>query len=606
MLDTVEDVLFPRIIEAQSIGVDAITGCTATSVAAKAAIEKCLVQALEAAGCDAGAISALKTVPEKKGGSEELHTQILVIGMGGSGTYAALRATEFGAEVLAIEKQGRYGGTTALTSEIESINPARIKEKYNNGEDYCDAEAMRAAWGEYVEGDAKDEIIDEFFEQSGPALDWLAIDHGIPFDFEAKVGFTPSDVYPVKFQWWPNTSEKIPVMFGANKAEIATYFDSLVSEYVANGGKYMLETEAYDLIVEDGKVIGALAKNLVDGTEYTIYADAVIMATGGFAGNGEMTTKYLSDEYYPLKGVWRVYGSQRNNGKMIQSAIDHGAATYNMGMPPEVHMSGSYDFIPVSAGFEVHEIEGMIGSFSGVQSVWSVADAPMYLGISANSLAVGRDGKRFASETGIAMLDPWIAGPTYWSVYSTTQLDDIMNNGFKFNNGGVAAGFLGYLGAIPQGTPLPELYDVLAYAENMGYVVKGDTIEELAAKMEVDPAVLAETIAAYNGYCESGVDEQFGKPAEYLDKIGDGPFYAVKMASYTYGTIGALDIDKDFHVLDTNGEVMEGLYALGGDSMGVMFTEKKPYVTYGGANNGWALTSAYVAGEIVANYVSGK
>lgn len=64
-------------------------------------------------------------------------------------------------------------------------------------------------------------------------------------------------------------------------------------------------------------------------------------------------------------------------------------------------------------------IEGVEGNFTGVQQVWFVADLPTYLGISSNSLAVAPTGKRFSSETGIAMLDPWKAGPTYYSIWST-------------------------------------------------------------------------------------------------------------------------------------------------------------------------------------------
>lgn len=115
MLDTVQNTLFPRIIENQSTGVDSLTGATVTSNAAKQAIDDCLTQA----GAD---LAAFHAIPEKKGGEEEITTQVLVIGMGGSGTYAALRAQESGAQVLAIEKQARYGGTTALTSEIGVIN----------------------------------------------------------------------------------------------------------------------------------------------------------------------------------------------------------------------------------------------------------------------------------------------------------------------------------------------------------------------------------------------------------------------------------------------------------------------------------------------------
>ena len=128
-------------------------------------------------------------------------------------------------------------------------------------------------------------------------------------------------------------------------------------------------------------------------------------------------------------------------------------------------------------------------------------------------------------------------------------------------------------------------------------------MEELAAKIGVDAAALAETVAAYNGYCETGVDAEFAKPAELLTKIGEGPYYAVEMASYSYNTCAGLDINEKMQVLDVNGNVMEGLFCVGSDSAGVLFTEKKPYVTFGGANNGWTLTSAYVVGEIIADMV---
>ncbi|MDO4492552.1 MAG: FAD-binding protein [Clostridia bacterium] len=609
MRDTVAAKLFPRIIETQSVGVDSICGATVTSGAVKTAVADCIAQALAAAGCEADAIAAFKTVPEKKGGSEELTTQVLVIGMGGSGTYTALRAAECGAQVLAIEKQGRYGGTTALTSEIESINPPRIKEIYNNNEDFCDADAMYKAWLEYVEGDARVNVVDMYFEQCGPALDWLALDHGAQFDMKPQAGFTPTDVYKVKFQWLPNFDERNPMAptYGYNKAEIATYFDRLVNDYTAFGGQYMLETEAYDLIVEDGKIVGAKAKNLVDGTEYTIRADAVVIATGGFLGNPEMTEKYLSNEYYPMKGTWKIYGSARNDGKMLQAAIDHGAATYNIGMPPEVHMSGTVDFLPAHEyGYPINYAEGTLDFNTGLECRWTVADLPLIMGVSADSLAVTVEGKRFTSETGIAMLDPWIAGPNYWSIWSAEQIDGIVSTGLKTDVIGPAVGFLGHRGSIPSGVALPEAYEVLGHAMDRGYVFKADTVEELAKLINVDAAALAKTVADYNGYCETGVDAEFGKDAALLTRIGEGPFYAIKMASYSYNTCAGLDINEKLEVLDTNGNVMPGLYCVGSDSAGVLFTEKKPYVTFGGANNGWALTSAYVAGEIIANAVNAK
>lgn len=609
MIDAVAANMFPRILENQSINVDMVSGATFTSAAARTAIEDCIKQAIVAAGNEESAISAFKTTQEKIGGSEELETQVLVIGMGGGGTYTALRAAENGADVLVIEKQGRYGGTTALTSEIQSINPPRVQEKYNNGENFTDAEALYQAWTEYTEGDAKKEMLDLYFKNSGPAFDWLALDHGAMFDFDPKPGFTPQDWYKVKFQWYPNTSPDHPnaPTYGYNKREIASYFDKLVEDFTALGGKYMLETEAYELITDEtGAVVGAKAKNHLTGTEYTIKADAVVIATGGFLGNKEMTNEYLSDEYYPLKGAWKVYGSYGNDGKMIQSAIDMGAATYNIGMPPEVHMSGTPMFIPHSYGFAINRVEGQKSFNTGRQCVWSVADLPMFLGITPNSLAVGVDGERFTAETGVAMLDPWIAGPNFYSIWSSDQINNVRDNGFKHFLGGVSSGFLGYTGDIPVNTPLPEAYDVLDAGIEMGFIFKADTIEKLAEAIDIDSSALKNTVKTYNSYCASGKDEQFNKDAKYLETIGQGPYYAIKMASYSYNTCAGLDVNTKLQILNTSGEPIEGLFCVGSDCAGVLFTEKKPYVTYGGANNGWVLTSAYVCGESVAEYVNNK
>lgn len=64
---------------------------------------------------------------------------------------------------------------------------------------------------------------------------------------------------------------------------------------------------------------------------------------------------------------------------------------------------------------------------------------------------------------------------------------------------------------------------------------------------------------------------------------------------------GGLDINEHFQVLQDDGEtVINGLYCVGTDAMGVLFTEKKPYVTYGGANNGWGLVSGYLCGREIA------
>lgn len=590
ILQSAIDNMIPRMIELQSVSVDSICGATVSSNAIKAATEKALTEALEAGGSEASAITQFYVDQPKDGGEETIETEVLVVGMGGSGTTAALSAAETGAQVLAIDKAGKYGGTSSITSEGLFVNPPRFQEEHNNGEDYTDAEVMLNAWLEYTEGDAKEEIVERVIYESGEVLDWLVYDHNVGFA-EPLTGFTESDVYVTKYQWLPND-----IMY--NKDSIGKYFDGLYDDFEALGGTYMLETEGYELIYDEASntVTGVKARNLADGTEYTINAKVVVLATGGFAGSPEMEEALLRNDYYPLKGVWQHLGSKQNDGKMIQAAMDIGAGLYNESIPPEVHNSGTMSWL--TGQFEVHEVEGVVGMVTGRPSIWSEGDLPANMGWSADSLAVDAEGRRQISETQVSFLGPWIFGPNYYSIWSESQVETLINEGFDTDRSGPSSEFLSYGTQIPIGTPIPNAHEVLDAAEEAGIVVKADTIEELAEKMGMDPAVLAETVANYNSYCESGVDEEFGKPAELLDPIGDGPYYCVIMASYCYGTCGALDINEQFQVLKEDGETpIGGLYAVGTDSMGVLFTEKKPYVTYGGANNGWGMVSGYLAGR---------
>ena len=590
ILQAAIDKMIPRMIENQSITVDSITGATVSSNAIKAATKTALEEALVAGGSDASAVSAFQVDVPKKGGEETIDTQVLVIGMGGSGTTAALAAAEEGLQVLAIDKAGRYGGTSSITTEALFVNPPKFQAEHNNGEDYTDADVMYDAWVAYGEGDAKEDIVHRMIYESGEVLDWLVYDHGVGFA-EPMTGFTESDVYVTKYQWLPND-----IMY--NKAEIGAYFDGMWSDFEALGGTYMLETEGYELIYDEATntVTGAKARNLADGTEYTINADAVIIATGGYAGSPELEEQLLRNDYYPIKGVWKHLGSTQNDGKMLQAAMDIGAGTYNISMAPEVHNSGTETWLTTQ--FEAHYIDGQLGKVTGRPAFWTEGDLPANLGWSADSLAVDANGERFTSETGVSFLDPWIAGPNYYSIWSQEQLDKIAAEGFDTDRSGPSAEFLSSGTPIPIGTPVSNVADVMAAAEEAGIVVKADTIEELAEKLGMDPAVLSATVETYNGYCDTGVDEQFGKPAEFLDKVGEGPYYCVIMASYCYGSCGGLDINSDMQVLAEDGEtVINGLYAVGTDSMGVLFTEKKPYVTYGGANNGWGMVSGYLCGK---------
>ena len=239
------------------------------------------------------------------------------------------------------------------------------------------------------------------------------------------------------------------------------------------------------------------------------------------------------------------------------------------------------------------------------QAYYSVADIPMSLGNDNSAFNVNKYGERFANEERTSMFDPWKGGNIYYSIYSKERLEQITETGFTEAFNGPSGSYLGYYGsAIPTNVPLPEMFDVLTDAENSGIVVTADTLDELAEKLGIDSATLKASVETYNQYCEAGEDLDFGKAANHLVAVGDGPYYAIKMAPYCYDTCGGLDINENMQVLAADGTtVINGLYAVGTDSSGVLYTESDAYVDFGGAAMGWAYTSGRLAGGHAASTI---
>lgn len=614
VLQSAIDLMIPRMIENQSVTVDSICGATVSSNAIKMAAEAAVVEAIVAAGGSEADVKAFYVKEPVSTAQEELETDVLVIGMGGSGFSAAMSAVQTQYEaagndpskvsVLGIDKAGKYGGTSALTSSPMAVNPPSMVAQ--KGSDYVDVDVFKEDWMNYTEGDAKEELIDVMIGKSGETLDWL-MDLG--FEFAQPVpGFgTPYEVVCYYGEGFIGSDGQT-----TSKSVVGGFFDKMMDAYEEMGGKYLLETEGTELILEDGKVVGAKAEG-ADGTQYTIRAKAVILAGGGFAGNTEMEEKYLTNDYYPIKGAWNLYGCAQNDGKTIEMALEAGAGTYNISVPPMVHIGG----IPVLMhDYPVNKIEGQTDMWTHRAATWSLNDIPMVMALSPDTMAVNMEGKRFTDESGLAMMDPWKAGPEFYSIWSDSRIKDVQENGFEYASTGL---FINQ-GGVPVATPIPEIYEVLDKAAEYGLVYKGDTIEELAEQMGVEGAVLAESVKGYNAYCETGepngeiekADRIYSPEgadlgeAHYKKGIGEeGPFYAVKGASWCYSTAGGLDVDAQMRVLKEDGATpIQGLYAVGTDTIGVLLTEKKEYVKYGGAAQGWAFTSGREAGANAAVFAA--
>ncbi len=96
-----------------------------------------------------------------------------------------------------------------------------------------------------------------------------------------------------------------------------------------------------------------------------------------------------------------------------------------------------------------------------------------------------------------------------------------------------------------------------------GWIVKADTIEELAAKINRDPEALKATIDRYNEMVEKGVDDDFGRNPETMAKIDEGPFYAFELTPAVVATTGGARRDTHSRALDWNDNPIPNLYCVG-------------------------------------------
>lgn len=162
----------------------------------------------------------------------------------------------------------------------------------------------------------------------------------------------------------------------------------------------------------------------------------------------------------------------------------------------------------------------------------------------------------------------------------------------------------------PLGMAKPLPVPLFPYLRS-GYLIKGQTLEELARKCGIDPAGLCETVATFNTNARSGVDPDFGRgetafnryggdagnqPNPSLGPIEQGPFYAVRVVPGSFGTFAGLDTDGLGRALNNDGEPIDGLYVAGNDQANVM----GGHYPAGGINLGPALTFGYIAGRDLA------
>lgn len=618
LLKTAENFLIPRIIENQSVDIDTITGATGVSNGIEAATEDALKKALVAGGSTSRTVNNFHVTLANDKKSETLTYDVVVCGLGGAGSATAMsvaenmKAANRDISILAVETAGKYGGTASNAGTPFGINAPNTLA-LNNGELWCEYDSLLEDWlSNYSVGTpCKEECVRLIMDESGNTIDWLQDEHGFVFTRpQSFFGSNPAWKCGYNYVYKSNMEKDIDYAsrypnyaFTNRSSSVGQYYDRIINDFVNAGGEYLLETTATELLYDKGtnKVTGIKAVNDAADIEYTINAKAVVLCTGGFGGSADMVTKYLDNEYYPNQNQsWKLWGMAQNKGLMIESAIEQGVGTYNIDMPICTHFKTTASYLTEYPCYYRDGVEERMQE----QNVWSLNDVPMILGFDKNTVQVGVDGKRHFNET--SMFDFWMGGPVYYTIHGSDYIDDLAENGFPGEPGTYISSTRVFgQGGYPNAKPIPQIYEVLESAANEGTAFIADSLEELADKIGVPTDEFVAQVERYQSYCESGIDEEFSKSEQnLLKRLQYGPYYAVKCNPTPYATVAALDVDTNINVLLNDGKTaVGGLYACGNDSGGVIYSNAKAYVSYGGAALGWALTSGRLAGKHVVEYL---
>ncbi len=526
------EVIPDRIIEAQSTDVDVVSGASISSRALIAAVSSCL----ETAGMKVKKSNTRKVIPD----DIDKTTEVVIIGGGGAGLAAAVAATEAGSRVIIIEKTGFLGGNAIVSGGIFNCPDPALQDIADIKAHSLDS-LIENALSETPVNPLHKEVMDTVREQFNAykktdkhvfdSPEWFALQTWNGGD---KVGdldmlLVYADNAFSTLEWLKDLgmtfTDKINSASGSLYMRTHTSTEPHGTGYIAAfrdnlAGKsdlidIMTDTEGKSLIVEDGRVTGVNAQGK-SGNKVTLHATkAVILATGGFAGNVEMRMKYAQSDKWPdLSAKVISTNMQGVSGDGIRMAQEVGANLINM---------NQIQLLPYA-------------------NPWTGGTGDITLTYSG-SIYINKNGERFVREDGRR---------DEMSLGIIAQPEGIMYQLFSAD-------------AVPDPTKgktlggMPPSY----YIDNKlsGYV-SAPTVAGLAEILKMNPSTLQKTIDDFNSYVEGTEVDPFGR-ITFTKKLLTGPWYAYPRKPAAHHTMGGVDIDASARALRVDGSVIDGLYCAG-------------------------------------------
>ena len=547
------------LVASQGAGIDAVSGATITSKAVSQAAAKCIAQAKgeipvevienSDAGDDGDWLGKPPEIDEKSI-AKTRETDILVVGCGTGGMFAVAAAAEAGAKVIGID---RFATGTGIRNDLGALN-SRYQKAWGTKIDKFDFVTMAT---QYAAGHLSQDLVKLFCEKSGETIDWYGDrlkERGVDLWHESgdKVDESRYEHFATGHSpRWRGTDDGTGKRLDGNRI--------LLDYAVSKGAEFDFNTRMLKLEKKAGRVTGCIARD-GDG-RYVRYVakKGVVVATGGYAQNYRMMEAL---QPWNLRIIGRNGAMPGAHGDGIRACLWAGAKM------DETHSMMMFD----RCALRPDQKTGVETAKSGDNGFFWMGSQPW--------LKVNADGRRFMNESGtyenILHADEYQKGHCHYTLFDsnwTAYAQQFKMHGcsrlYPFENG--ADPNISY--EVVRDRMLPGLLE-------KGFVVKADTIEELARKLGLPAEELKRTVDRYNALARKGIDEDYGKESFRLTPVDKAPFYGAKNTGYVLCTMDGIQIDTHMNAIDTNGNPIPGLYVIGNDS-GCFFANEYPNLATG-------------------------
>ena len=563
------DELREQLLAAGSAEIDGVSGSTITSDAVMKAAKSCYAQAkgeavvssVQLPTGDANDWLGKEPDIDEAAITETVDTDILIVGAGNGGMFAAAYAAANGLNFRVIEQNANVQDTRHWYGAVDS---AAAKEA---GEPATDKAKLLSEISRYASGKCDQRVVKTWINESAAMHDFMRS------ILEDKYGWV-CDFTSGSEAAWPtenaehNTDYLFPVQehnYMASESASGLPRNELLLQYIQELG-YDVDFKTSLAKLEknsDGRITGIIAQSTEDDHFIRYNANkGVLLACGGFPGN-----PYMMEQLDPLgtSVTTACSYSPSDKGYGIRAAMWAGANLDKEAAPM------LFDRGIVAPGVDGGYVDSDTAfggkAFPGTIRQYNPGTQPF--------LKVNRNGERFANESSPYNDIVYAAAHQPGRVYAQICDANILEDAKRFHTIGCSAQTRNGGEKYIQGK--------MDEAIEAGALFKCDTLDELADKMGFTGAAkdtFLATVERYNELYDKQNDEDFGKPAYRLSAIRTAPFYGCWLGASLLTTEQGIAINEKGQALDTNNQPMEGLY-ITGDMSGSFFANNYPCLMAG-------------------------